>query len=142
MNALQDSDVLLAYRGDDLLQGDDPSPADTATDGDDKLYANNGEDTLQGYGGSDLLRGGGRADFIDALELSANEGEDTVRGDGGRDLVSAEDGVKDTIDCGDNVDTAFVDEGLDVVTNCENVNPEVDSLSASKQSLLTSNPRE
>jgi len=128
MYGLQDDDRLLGYRGADTMYGDDlandPGSDATSEDGDDELFANNGEDLLFGFGGGDTLRGGGRADFIVTEELSLNPGADTVRGDGGRDQIFALDGSLDTIDCGDNVDTVFFDEGLDLVAdNCEVLNP-------------------
>jgi Ca2+-binding RTX toxin-like protein len=140
MNAKQASDTLLAFRGDDVLFGDRPLiPVEKSnTDGDDRLYANNGEDVLVGFGGDDLLRGGGRADNIDAYDGSdatLNPGKDTVLADGGPDFVFALDGFTDTIDCGDNVDTVYFDEGLDEVVNCEIENPEEEATSASAQSL-------
>jgi hypothetical protein len=127
MNAKQDDDLLLGRRGGDIMYGDavDP-PAGTFTDGDDELFGNIGEDDMTGFGGSDLFWGGARADSIDAREFSSNPGEDTVMTEGGQDFVSAVDGVKDTINCGDNVDTVSFDEGIDVVAdNCENQNPVV-----------------
>jgi Ca2+-binding RTX toxin-like protein len=125
MRAKQDDDVLLGHRGDDRMFGDNPFAEDSSTDGDDKLYGNEGEDLLAGAGGSDLLRGGRRADRIDARDsFTNNPGEDTVFGDGGRDFIFAEDGFKDTIDCGDNVDSVAFDVEFDVVAdNCENQNP-------------------
>jgi Ca2+-binding RTX toxin-like protein len=140
MNAKQASDTLLAFTGDDVLFGDRPLiPVEKSnTDGDDRLYAKNGEDVLVGFGGGDLLRGGGRTDTIDAYDGSdatLNPGQDTILADGGKDFIFALDGFKDTIDCGDNVDTVYFDEGLDEVANCEIENPEEEVTSASAQSL-------
>jgi hypothetical protein len=122
MDAKQDDDLLLGRIGADDMFGDDLSPEDTGTEGDDGLFGNDGKDAMAGFGGSDLLQGGGNADSIDATEDSENRGRDTVRGDGGRDFIQATDGVKDTIACG--ADTVLFDEGRDVVADeCENQNP-------------------
>jgi len=124
MDAKQDDDLLLGRSGADDMFGDDLSPEDTRTDGDDELFGNDGKDTMTGFGGSDLLQGGGNADSIDATENSENRGKDTVRGDGGRDFIQATDGVKDTIACGADEDTVLFDERRDVVADdCENQNP-------------------
>ena len=112
--------------------GDAAEPSDSTTDGDDELRGSKGEDTLIGHGGSDLLRGGGRADVINAREderptPTENPGEDTVIAHSGRDEIDALDGFKDTINCGDGVDTVFFDDGPvvfdEVADNCENRNP-------------------
>jgi Ca2+-binding RTX toxin-like protein len=75
-----------------------------APDGNDQLYGNIGDDFLKGYGGSDLLKGGSGSDQIDAADLfyfDTNPGQDTVMGGGGDDEIeAAQDGSKDTIDCG------------------------------------------
>lgn len=57
-------------------------------------------------------------------ELLAQEGTDKFWGGSGRDLVVADDGQKDIVDCGPGNDEAFVDAGLDKVSNCEEINPE------------------
>lgn len=57
-------------------------------------------------------------------ELNAQGGKDKFWGGSGRDLIIAADGEKDIIDCGPGNDEAIVDEGLDKVSNCEEINPE------------------
>ncbi len=116
---------------------------DSVTDGDDELFANDGEDFLLGFGGDDLLRGGGRGDAIfaeDSAEQTRNPGEDTVIADGGKDLIFAQDGFRDTIDCGDNEDTVFFDRNrrLDVIENCEILNPPVQRARRKAQKELAS----
>jgi Ca2+-binding RTX toxin-like protein len=131
MFGYQEDDRLLGRGGSDNMNGDrDGLGVDTTTDGDDELYGSEGADNLTGYGGSDLLRGGGMADDINAQEdnrPTENPGEDTVIAHSGRDEIEALDGFKDTINCGDGVDTVFFDDGpvvFDVVAdNCENRNP-------------------
>ena len=98
-------------------------PADTSTDGDNRLFGGAGFDGMVGYGGDDLLSGGARSDFIDAKENSENPCEDIVRGGRGRDFIDAIDKSKDTINCGKGTkDEVFYDENLDTVENCEIVN--------------------
>jgi hypothetical protein len=127
MNAKQDDDLLVGFRGADEMQGDNPEPGgdDTSADGDDELIGFRGDDSLSGFGGSDYLRGGRGDDLIDATEESDNPGEDTVRGSRDQDFIGAVDGFKDTIFCGrGDKDEVFFDEGLDVVAdNCELQNP-------------------
>ena len=60
--------------------------------------------------------------------MTRNPGEDTVIADGGKGPhYRAGDGFRDTIDCGDNEDTVFFDRNrrLDVIENCEILNPPV-----------------
>ena len=124
MNAKQDDDLLVGFRGADEMVGDIPprGAADsTTTDGDDELIGYRGPDTLIGFGGSDYLRGGRGDDLIEATEQSDNPGQDTVRGSSDQDLILAVDGSKDTIFCGrGEEDEVIFDKGLDVVAdNCE-----------------------
>jgi Ca2+-binding RTX toxin-like protein len=131
MRASQGDDVLRSFRGRDFLGGDDHGIIlDDPPDGNDRLYGNRGRDTLVGEGGSDLLKGGPGIDEIDVhdnFNLVTNPGEDTVFGGfGDDDITRAEDGFKDTIDCGEgSVDRVLgFDEGLDVISsNCELVFP-------------------
>jgi hypothetical protein len=45
-------------------------------------------------------------------------------GDSGADSISANDGLSDTIDCGDNLhDVVTYDAALDEISNCEFQNP-------------------
>jgi hypothetical protein len=126
MNALQDDDLLRGRGGGDFMLGDEPTE-DSSTDGDDELLGNDGKDYMVAFGGSDIYRGGVKADSVNARDSSSlNPGEDTVMTDGGQDFIDAIDGVKDTINCGDGVDTVFFDVGIDVVANnCENQNPTI-----------------
>jgi hypothetical protein len=117
--------------GDQLYGGDgrdtlfaDGGP-DRTLDGDDEVYGGPGVDDMRGLGGSDLLVGGRSKDFIDAREdaIAGDDiiaGLDTVKGGPGNDEVSADDGVKDIIDCGTGEeDFATRDQGIDTVKNCE-----------------------
>ena len=48
-------------------------------------------------------------------------GGDNVDGGPGEDTIEADDGSQDTVDCGDGIDDATFDAGLDTLTNCENM---------------------
>jgi hypothetical protein len=69
--------------------------------------------------------GGHANDEINAQDISTgNPGEDRVMGDGGNDSISANDGLFDTIDCGDGQeDVVRYDARLDEIENCEFQNP-------------------
>jgi len=130
MHALEGDDVLRGLSGRDRLIGDSGDLPDDPPDGNDQLYGNRGRDFLSGKGGSDLLKGNGGIDEIDAhdnFNLVTNPGEDTVFGGfGDDDITRAEDGFKDTIDCGEGSQDRVLgyDEGLDEVSsNCEIVFP-------------------
>lgn len=146
--ALAGSDIVYARGADDFVFGDDITvpPDDPATeqDGDDELYGSSGPDVLIASGGSDLYNGGGDADEIYAYEDSLNEGEDTVVGGGGRDYIEAQDGVKDTINCGKGYDVVYYDEGIDVVSrNCNEQHhepvPAVEEAASAKTAEADSN---
>jgi Ca2+-binding RTX toxin-like protein len=130
MNGLQGDDVLRGLSGRDKLIGDRQEHPYDPPDGNDQLYGNWGRDFLSGGGGSDLLKGGPSIDEIDAhdnFNLVTNPGEDTVFGGWGNDdITRAEDGFKDTVDCGEGSQDRVLgyDEGLDEISsNCEIVFP-------------------
>lgn len=80
-------------------------------------------DRLEGGTGWDQLEGGSGLD-----EMVGGDGRDEIRGGDERDprdgdTIHADDGHKDTVDCGGGNDTAYVDAGLDVVSGCESINP-------------------
>jgi Ca2+-binding RTX toxin-like protein len=83
----------------------------------DRLFGGRDNDELHGGGGPDKLHGGKHSDT------------DTMYGENGNDTIYAVDefstGWEDRVDCGDGIDTAYVDESeVDVVAeNCENVVP-------------------
>lgn len=66
-----------------------------------------GTDTVSGSDGADVLEGGPGPDTV-----SAGKGDDILRGPA--------DGEKDTLFCGEGVDTTEHDEGLDTLNACEN----------------------
>jgi Ca2+-binding RTX toxin-like protein len=118
IRGLGGSDVVRGLGGVDALEGDDQELVSPRRQGDDEVFGGGGDDLI-GSNGSDLLSGGPGADFIEALEVSSKEGIDTVKGGKGNDKVSANDGQKDVIDCGDDRDTVEFDAGLDALKNCE-----------------------
>jgi Ca2+-binding RTX toxin-like protein len=101
--------------GDDTLTGGDPLDATNFTD---TLNGGFGNDTLNGRGGRDTLNGGPNRD-----KITGGSGRDVINGGFNADTIFAEDGERDTIDCGneitDGVDVAHIDEGLDVTQGCE-----------------------
>jgi hypothetical protein len=96
-------------------------------DGKDVLSGGTGRDELQGGAGDDTLDGGAGNDSISAVEAGSihrrSKGVDKVKGGGGDDRITANDGQKDTIDCGlGKHDEVTVDLGrLDTVKGCEKV---------------------
>jgi Ca2+-binding RTX toxin-like protein len=83
----------------------------------DRLFGGRDNDELHGGGGPDKLHGGKHSDT------------DTMYGENGNDTIYAVEefstGWQDYIDCGDGIDTAYVDlSKVDVVAeNCETVVP-------------------
>ncbi|HET6937533.1 MAG TPA: hypothetical protein VFI19_02960, partial [Nocardioides sp.] len=74
-----------------------------------------GNDTVRGGPGADVIDGGAGNDSLDP-----GPGADVVRGGTGNDTISVRDGVADSVDCGDGVDTVVADRA-DVLRGCENV---------------------
>jgi Ca2+-binding RTX toxin-like protein len=100
--------------------------------GDDVVTGADGADAIDGGAGNDQLSGGFGADTI-----TGGPGQDDIGGDrtaacfygpiygtctigSGNDTIYAQDGERDTVDCGPGADTASVD-AVDVVANCETV---------------------
>jgi Ca2+-binding RTX toxin-like protein len=83
----------------------------------DRLFGGRDNDKLHGGGGPDKIHGGKHSD------------SDTMYGENGNDTIYAVEefstGWQDYIDCGDGIDTAYVDVSeVDIVAeNCENVVP-------------------
>lgn len=71
-----------------------------------------------GTDGKDEMKGSANSDYMEA-----QRGNDVMYGRGGEDgHVDAEDGDGlDLVDCGEGQDTAFVDPGDKVASNCEEV---------------------
>ena len=75
-----------------------------------------GDDTLTGGAGADSLDGGIANDLI-----TGNLGADTMIGNTGNDTFFAADSIADQIIGGSGTDSADIDDGLDVVSEVENV---------------------
>jgi hypothetical protein len=80
-------------------------------------------DILNGFGGNDVLRGVGGNDRLDGGPgndiLFGGAGLDRLFGGRGNDTIHAQDGRRDTVDCGAGRDTAYADRIDRVATNCE-----------------------
>jgi Ca2+-binding RTX toxin-like protein len=127
--ALGGNDTVYGNDGSDHLVGDGLAPSgdpNTKLDGSDKLDGGAGDDGLYGYGRSDTLTGGLGDDKIDAVSNETPRAHNTISAGSGIDEVFANNGVRDSIDCGDGSDSAQVDlNGLDkVADNCEDVDPQ------------------
>ncbi|HEX5620211.1 MAG TPA: hypothetical protein VFX51_17455 [Solirubrobacteraceae bacterium] len=72
--------------------------------GNDVLVGNAGPNRLEGGAGDDTIRGGDDRDRIDG-----GPGVDTLLGEAGPDSIGANDGVRDAIDCGPDVDLLSAD---------------------------------
>ena len=103
-----------ADRGDDI-DGGAGSDRLVGAAGTDDLNGGAGNDSLDGDAGNDALNGGGGRD-----ELDGGRGSDIVKGGAGNDAIAANDGTRDTIDCGGGRDRAVVDR-RDRVEDCETV---------------------
>jgi hypothetical protein len=136
IHALQGSDRVNAFDGNDIIAGDDDlqeerllsggAGPDTLKDGDDRMDAGPGDDgPVKGFGGSDVLWGGEGNDGLDVREFSQRPGNDFADGGPGEDSVTAKDEAFDEIYCGEGEDTVVgIDEGLDFVSSdCEHVFP-------------------
>lgn len=98
--------ILNGTPGPDSISGRGGSDVIAAGLGDDCAYGSSGPDKVAGNAGNDYLRGGG--------------GHDWIYGGPGSDVINSRDRnrSRDTVNCGDGVDTAFVDR-WDSTENCE-----------------------
>ncbi len=85
----------------------------TLGSGNDLAWLYNGDDVVDGGAGNDALVTGNGNDTI-----TGGPGQDTISADTHQDTVFAVDGEVDSVDCGDQLDTAYVDLADDV-PNCE-----------------------
>lgn len=140
-------DVLMGDDGDDSLMGDaDESQLALAYHGNDQLHGGAGNDLLWGGGGNDTLNGGTGNDRLDGEQgddvlsggdgddhlfggtgndvlagdaggdiLAGGEGDDVLSGGGGADVLDAGSG-NDTLDGGSGDDTLDGDEGDDALS--------------------------
>ena len=102
--------------GGKTLNGDDRANHLTGTAFADVLNGRGGADVLNGGKGNDILNGGAGADI-----LIGGPGLDILRGSAGNDTVRAQDGQRDTIDCGTGRDIVYADRADRVAKNCERI---------------------
>jgi hypothetical protein len=131
-NILPGHGVNVELPGDHVFVGHDGTDQFSAGDGDHLIQGLAGDDVLSRYGrGSSRLEGGDGNDY-----LFSELGSDTLVGGPGVDrfdsrpfaqgdqTIYARDGeVDEEIDCGDGVDTAYVDVIEGPITGCETVIP-------------------
>jgi Ca2+-binding RTX toxin-like protein len=98
--------------GDDVLSGGAGADSIGGDSGNDKISGGDDDDNIHGGGQNDTVSGDGGDDTIDG-----EPGQDTLNGGSGNDLIRAQDGERDLIDGGVDVDRAFVDS----VDTCVNV---------------------
>ena len=95
------------------------------TDKDDTIYGKGGNDYIFGEQANDVLRGGLGNDMVFGRDgndqIYGDAGSDELFGDIGVDRINAADGEKDVVNCGADVDTAYVDKVDTFNKNCENV---------------------
>ena len=113
------NDVLMGDDGDDQLMGDAAeSDLALAYHGNDQLFGGAGNDLLWGGGGSDTLDGGTGNDQLDGGQgddaLSGGEGDDQLLGGVGNDTLSGGAG-DDTLVAGDGNDSLSGGAGVDVL---------------------------
>ena len=89
-------DVIFDLGGNNWLRGGKGDDSLASGPGEDRMFGGPGDDVLASDGGSDMLTGGRGAD----LYLAGSE-DDTI-------YSMHDDGVPDTINCGDGVDVAYV----------------------------------
>jgi Ca2+-binding RTX toxin-like protein len=105
-------DRLEGEEGDDTVRGDVGNDSIGGGNGNDTVDGGTGDDAIMGEGGNDTLIGG--------------TGVDRFNGGPGDDIIRAADDSADVIDCGEGVDTVFVEADTptrDVLSNCETVTP-------------------
>ena len=108
-------DSLYGLGGVDTLNGGDGADNLIGDAGADKLFGDAGDDNLDGGAGNDTMRGGDGSDVLDG-----GGGADAYFAEGGDDFLYNDDGVAETVDCGDGTDDPEVDLGAtDTFVACE-----------------------
>ena len=108
--------------GGDTLNGGEGNDTFGVSCGGDTMDGGPGDDQINPGKGSDTVRGGDGNDTIvvnSSLSPDNLVDADTVEGGAGDDAIEAQDGLRDTIDCGDSNDKVTYDSDLDTLTNCE-----------------------
>jgi hypothetical protein len=118
-------DMLLGEAGDDLLAGGAGQDTLAGGTGDDTLDGQDGNDTLDGGPGNDAINGDLGMDVLDGGPgddfVGGGPDPDTVHGGPGTDLVSARDGFRDDVSCGEGRDLATADQFDAVHRDCDRV---------------------
>lgn len=110
------ADLIYGYGGADTLYGGNEigyGDKILGGNGNDRVLGEGGDDALYGEGGNDSVYGGAGGDLI-----VGGPGTDYLSGGPGGDQINAQDGLKDTINCGNQYDTVYYDKGLDVLQGC------------------------
>ena len=133
----EETDVILGRGGDDALYGFWSSDLIRGGRGKDyigggkygdHLYGDRWSDVITGEGGRDRIFGGRGGDDLYAgfrpgqpVPRSSPARTDFISGEGGDDFIDASDapGARDSVRCGDGVDTVVADRGDRVNPDCE-----------------------
>jgi Ca2+-binding RTX toxin-like protein len=99
-----DTEKVTGGRGDDTITGDASNETLTGGAGNDTIDGNGGKDSLNGNAGNDTIFGGG--------------GQDIISGATGNDTLNTNDGLKDTVNCGDGNDITNNDGADALASNC------------------------
>ncbi|HUH81993.1 MAG TPA: calcium-binding protein [Solirubrobacteraceae bacterium] len=99
-NNIVDAERILGGNGNDIMIGSDASETLVGNGGDDILDGGFGADTLQGGAGDDTLQGKGHLPGFDSKNFQGGADDDSI---------AANNGVPDTVSCGDGNDSATVD---------------------------------
>ncbi len=107
---------------DDAKTGGGGTPGDTYDNTFERILGTPLNDTLTGGAAAEVMDGGAGDDVLDGAggndELTGGLGLDTLTGGAGADVIHAQDGLKDTVDCGTEADSAELDD-IDAVSGCE-----------------------
>lgn len=117
-----DIEAVYGGSGDDVLVGNNRANSLDGRAGNDEIYGGAGDDGLNGGAGNDSLFGEVGDDILygdvgdDVLDGGPNA--DRFSGAEGNDIIVNDDGVAETVDCGDGIDDAEPDP-LDTLVGCE-----------------------
>ena len=110
----QFNDILTGNGNHDSLYGGAGDDRMNGSGGHDKLFGDTGRDRMHGGAGYDVLDGGAHID-----RLFPESGQDTCYGQQGDDLMYALDGEPDTLYGASGLDTAEVDDELELLVSIE-----------------------
>ncbi|MGL6281891.1 MAG: transporter substrate-binding domain-containing protein, partial [Microcoleaceae cyanobacterium] len=108
-NANTTNDLILTFRGNDMIDGEADNDVIYAGKDDDLVSGNSGDDIIYGDNGDDTIAGNDGNDW-----LNGNRDEDIVSGDVGNDTVDGGKG-NDTMNGGLGDDTVYGGEGNDLM---------------------------